>query len=97
MILQLQSGLSFKVANDEHVVFAGVNEDVHQLTELLKVYMMEDKKQQINHVESDVSIHITRQTSSMDMTSSSIPLRSSHMPNLSTEEYCDYLIQQIKS
>lgn len=45
VVIRLQDRLCFRLSNESHVVLAGVNGDLHYLTELLSMYSMESDSQ----------------------------------------------------
>lgn len=95
-ILQLQNRLSFRLADDNRLVLAGVNGDLVYLTELFKMYNNDNEKQQSSRFDLRRSIHIIQDSSSVATTASSVsPV--SQMSILSIEDHRDYLTQQIKA
>ena len=95
-ILQLQNRLSFRLADDNRLVLAGVNGDLVYLTELCKMYNNDNEKHQSSRFDLNRSIHIIQDSSSVATTASSVSTVS-QMSILSIEDHRDYLTQQIKA
>ena len=94
-IIELQDRLSFKLVNGNHVVLAGIDGDVHYLTELLSMYSVEINKE-ITESGSNRSIETSKEAD--ESTTTTLPTGSVSLPLiLSIEEHRHYINEQIKS